>query len=63
MTTLPDHRICIIQVSRAGILYINPGDLGWNAYVTSWIETRENNTVKANLTLLFDRYIPIMQVE
>ena len=48
-------------VSRAGILYINPGDLGWNAYVTSWIETRESTTVKANLTILFDRYIPIMQ--
>ena len=29
-------------VSRAGILYINPGDLGWNPFVTSWIETREN---------------------
>ena len=28
-------------VSRAGILYINPGDLGWNPYVTSWIETRD----------------------
>jgi dynein heavy chain len=27
-------------VSRAGILYINPGDLGWNPFVTSWIETR-----------------------
>ena len=27
-------------VSRAGILYINPGDLGWNPYVTSWVETR-----------------------
>ena len=48
-------------VSRAGILYINPGDLGWNAYVTSWIETRENPSIKANLTILFDRYIPIMQ--
>ena len=24
-------------VSRAGILYINPGDLGWQAFVTSWI--------------------------
>ena len=48
-------------VSRAGILYINPGDLGWNAYVTSWIETKESTTVKANLTILFDRYIPIMQ--
>ena len=46
-------------VSRAGILYINPGDLGWNPYVTSWVETRENTNEKANLTLLFDKYIPV----
>ena len=46
-------------VSRAGILYINPGDLGWNPYVTSWVETRENTTEKANLTILFDKYIPV----
>ena len=48
-------------VSRAGILYINPGDLGWNPYVTSWVETRENTAEKANLTILFDKYIPVMQ--
>ena len=46
-------------VSRAGILYINPGDLGWNPYVTSWVETREDQKEKATLTLLFDKYIPI----
>ena len=45
-------------ISRAGILYINPGDLGWNPYVTSWVETRENSTEKAALTILFDKYIP-----
>ncbi|KAF6202116.1 hypothetical protein GE061_004514 [Apolygus lucorum] len=45
-------------VSRAGILYINPQDLGWNPYVTSWIETRESNPEKATLMMLFDRYIP-----
>ena len=48
-------------VSRAGILYVNPEDLGWNPHVTSWIETRENSTEKANLTILFDKYLPIMQ--
>ena len=48
-------------VSRAGILYINPGDLGWNPYVTSWIETREIQSEKANLTILFDKYIPTLQ--
>ena len=48
-------------VCRAGILYINPGDLGWNPYVTSWIETRDLQHEKANLTILFDKYIPSMQ--
>lgn len=45
-------------VSRAGILYINPADLGWNPPVTSWIDTRQQATEKANLTILFDKYIP-----
>lgn len=46
-------------VSRAGILYINPQDLGWNPFVTSWIETRDNGVEKSNLIMLFDKYIPV----
>ncbi|CAH0405196.1 unnamed protein product [Chilo suppressalis] len=45
-------------VSRAGILYINAQDLGWNPYVTSWIETRKIPAEKSNLVNLFDKYIP-----
>lgn len=45
-------------VSRAGILYINPADVGWNPFVTSWIDTRTNPSEKATLTILFDKYIP-----
>uniref|UniRef100_H2ZKB3 AAA+ ATPase domain-containing protein n=1 Tax=Ciona savignyi TaxID=51511 RepID=H2ZKB3_CIOSA len=45
-------------VSRAGILYLNPADLGWNPVVTSWIDKREIQSEKANLTILFDKYIP-----
>ncbi|KAK9702182.1 Dynein heavy chain region D6 P-loop domain [Popillia japonica] len=45
-------------VSRAGILYINPADLGWNPYVTSWIETRTQQSERANLIILFDKYVP-----
>ncbi|CAB3248907.1 unnamed protein product [Arctia plantaginis] len=46
-------------VSRAGILYINPQDLGWNPYVASWIDTtRDNESEKAMLTVMFDKYIP-----
>ena len=36
------------------------GDLGWNPFVTSWIETREAQQEKASLTILFDKYIPTM---
>ncbi|NWR46185.1 DYH17 protein, partial [Regulus satrapa] len=45
-------------VSRAGILYINPADLGWNPIVTSWIETRTEKSEKAALMILFDKYLP-----
>ncbi|KAM6210848.1 LOW QUALITY PROTEIN: dynein axonemal heavy chain 11 [Sarcoramphus papa] len=44
-------------VSRAGVLYLNTQDLGWNLYVAS-IETRRNQSEKANLTVLFDKYVP-----
>lgn len=46
-------------VSRAGILYINPTDLGWNPYVSSWIETRDTGTEKAALVVLFEKYVPV----
>ncbi|CAB1430530.1 unnamed protein product, partial [Pleuronectes platessa] len=45
-------------VSRAGILYINPADLGWNPPVSSWIDKRPVQSEKANLTILFDKYLP-----
>ncbi|XP_075314376.1 dynein axonemal heavy chain 9 [Odontesthes bonariensis] len=45
-------------VSRAGILYINPADLGWNPQVSSWIDKRDVQSEKANLTILFDKYLP-----
>ncbi|XP_053593671.1 dynein beta chain, ciliary [Microplitis demolitor] len=44
-------------VSRAGILYINPQDLGSNPFIISWIETRIN-AERANLMILFDKYLP-----
>ncbi|XP_059853521.1 dynein axonemal heavy chain 17 [Delphinus delphis] len=45
-------------VSRAGILYINPADLGWNPVVSSWIERRKVQSEKATLLVLFDKYLP-----
>ncbi|NWW98330.1 DYH17 protein, partial [Caloenas nicobarica] len=46
-------------VSRAGILYINPADLGWNPIVTSWVDTRTVQSERASLMLLFDKYLPV----
>ncbi|NXG21537.1 DYH9 protein, partial [Grallaria varia] len=46
-------------VSRAGILYINPSDLGWSAPVSSWIDQREIQSERANLTILFEKYLPV----
>ncbi|KAM7371234.1 hypothetical protein PAMP_010722 [Pampus punctatissimus] len=43
---------------KDGILYINPADLGWNPPVSSWIDRREVQSEKANLTILFDKYLP-----
>ncbi|XP_037911922.1 dynein beta chain, ciliary-like [Hermetia illucens] len=45
-------------VSRAGILYINPQDLGWNPAVASWINTREIESEKSTLNVLFEKYVP-----
>ncbi|XP_068180103.1 dynein axonemal heavy chain 11 [Antennarius striatus] len=45
-------------VSRAGILYVNSQDVGWNLYVASWIDQRERQTERAHLTILFEKYVP-----
>ncbi|KAJ3128700.1 hypothetical protein HK098_003691 [Nowakowskiella sp. JEL0407] len=45
-------------VSRAGILYLNTTDLGWNPYVQSWLDKREDASEKSSLGVLFDKYVP-----
>ncbi|CAF3056070.1 unnamed protein product [Rotaria socialis] len=45
-------------VSRAGILYINPQDLGWGPQVATWIDSRPIQSERANLQILFDKYLP-----
>ncbi|XP_074120841.1 dynein axonemal heavy chain 9 [Sminthopsis crassicaudata] len=52
------HTATPATVSRAGILYINPTDLGWNPPVSSWIDKRDMQSERANLTILFDKYLP-----
>ena len=44
-------------VSRAGILYINDTDVGYQPYIDSWLATRTKEIEKSALPDLFDRYI------
>jgi dynein heavy chain len=45
-------------VSRAGILFVNPTDLGWNPCVQTWIDNLESPGQRSNLMMLFEKYIP-----
>jgi len=45
-------------VSRAGILYINEGDIGWRPFVESWVSSRDEAAIlKEVLPSLFDRFV------
>jgi dynein heavy chain, axonemal len=44
-------------VSRAGILFINDTDIGWRPFVETWMLGLVDDTVKAHLPGLFDKYI------
>ena len=50
-------------MSRAGILYINATDLGWNPFVMSWIETRKLAYEKSVMTVLFYKYMPLLHIQ
>lgn len=41
-----------------GFLYSVSDFIIFISYVTSWIETRQAQSEKANLTILFDKYVP-----
>ncbi|KAL5106320.1 hypothetical protein TcWFU_007241 [Taenia crassiceps] len=45
-------------VSRAGILFVNPQDLGWAPYAYSWLASRDNRSEQANLGLFVENYVP-----
>ena len=44
-------------VSRAGILFINETDIGWRPFVESWIQAKEEESIKAKLPGLVDKYV------
>merc|ERR1719487_621522 len=44
-------------VSRAGMVYFDPPDLGWKPYADSWVQAKVKDDKKEMLSGLFDKYI------
>jgi dynein heavy chain len=44
-------------VSRAGILFINETDIGWRPYADTWMLCLADESLRAHLPGLFDKYI------
>jgi len=50
-------------VSRCGVVYIDPIELGWLPYVSSWIEKLKNDVIQNSIELknylmaLFENYV------
>lgn len=50
-------------VSRCGMVYVDPAELGWLPYVRSWINRLENDVIKNDTELtnyllgLFETYV------
>ena len=42
-------------VSRAGMIYLNVEDLGWQPFIASWLAAKKNDVLVANLTKLIER--------
>lgn len=44
-------------VSRGGVIYLNGNDIGWEPFVETWIEKREDKNERGILTEFFGRYM------
>jgi dynein heavy chain, axonemal len=45
-------------VSRAGMIFLDIEELGWEPYVSMWIKQKENEDQRLHLKELVDKYIP-----
>ena len=44
-------------ISRCGMVYIDPNDLGWVPYAVSWVDTKKDTEVKEYLADLFEKWM------
>eukprot|EP00605_Chrysophyceae_sp_TOSAG23-4_P001019 GSChrysophyteH1.ASY1.ANO1.1120.1 assembled CDS len=61
-TVMDDNKVLTLNatpatVSRAGILYINDTDVGYEPYILTWLASRTQELEKTQLPELFERYL------
>ncbi|XP_067660223.1 dynein axonemal heavy chain 10-like [Haliotis asinina] len=47
-------------ISRCGMVYVDPKNLGFKPYWQKWVKTRPNKTERDELTRLYDKYVPCL---
>lgn len=47
-------------VSRCGMVYVDPKNLGYEPFWTKWYNTRTNKVEKDNLQRLYEKYVPTL---
>eukprot|EP01051_Picozoa_sp_SAG22_P001086 SAG22_NODE_38_length_26325_cov_107.302067_24_plen_210_part_00 len=45
-------------VSRAGVIFINDDDIGWQPFVQTWLDGRADETERASINGLVNKYVP-----
>jgi len=45
-------------ISRCGMVYVDPKDLGYEPFWQKWVNERENPAERENLLRLYRKYVP-----
>lgn len=45
-------------ISRCGMVYVDPKNLGYKPYWQKWLNQRSNKSEKEDLGRLYDKYVP-----
>ena len=64
LTSISFHKVADLRyaspatVSRCGMVYVDPKNLGYMPYWTKWCEARPNKNEQTELNRLFEKYVP-----
>src|SRR3546814_16991431 len=47
-------------VSRAGILYLNESDIGYNPFIDTWLALNDSEDLRNHIRVDFDTHLPVV---